>query len=101
MLVLKQILIVALGGALGSVARYKIGGFALHHTQAWDFPLSTFYVNASAAFSLECLPLWSNITICFRRQRGCFSLPACSEASQLSRPSATKAHFFYGAVCFK
>src|SRR5207248_10692161 len=50
MLVLKQILIVALGGALGSVARYKIGGFALHHTQAWDFPLSTFCINALGCF---------------------------------------------------
>src|SRR5213082_1886604 len=50
MLVLKQILIVALGGALGSVARYKIGGFALHHTQALDFPLSTFCINALGCF---------------------------------------------------
>ena len=45
MLALKQILIIALGGAVGSVARYKIGGFALHHTQAWDFPISTVCVN--------------------------------------------------------
>lgn len=41
----KQILIVALGGALGSIARYKLGGIVLHHTQAWSFPLSTFLVN--------------------------------------------------------
>src|SRR5437870_11863916 len=54
-LVLKQILIVALGGALGSVARYKIGGFALHHTQAWDFPLSTFCVNALGCFFIGVL----------------------------------------------
>lgn len=45
MLGLKQILIVALGGAIGSVARYKLGGFTLHHTQAWNFPVSTFAVN--------------------------------------------------------
>lgn len=45
MLGLKQILIVALGGALGSVARYKLGGFALHHTGSWNFPISTFSVN--------------------------------------------------------
>lgn len=45
MLGFKQILIVALGGAIGSVARYKLGGLALHHTQAWNFPLSTFGVN--------------------------------------------------------
>jgi fluoride exporter len=45
MLGLKQLLIVALGGAVGSVLRYKLGGFALHHTQAWNFPVSTFGVN--------------------------------------------------------
>ena len=41
----KQILMVALGGAVGSVARYKLGGVVLHHTQPWNFPLSTFFVN--------------------------------------------------------
>ena len=50
MLGLKQILIVALGGAIGSVARYKLGGFALHHTQAWNFPVSTFSVNIIGCF---------------------------------------------------
>lgn len=41
----KQIMVVALGGALGSVARYKLGGVVLHHSQTWNFPLSTFCVN--------------------------------------------------------
>ena len=45
MLGLKQLFIVAVGGAIGSVLRYKLGGFALHHTQAWNFPASTFGVN--------------------------------------------------------
>lgn len=45
MLGLKQLFIVAVGGAIGSVLRYKLGGFALHHTQAWNFPVSTFGVN--------------------------------------------------------
>lgn len=45
MLETKQILMVALGGALGSVARYKLGGVVLHHSQTWNFPLSTFCVN--------------------------------------------------------
>lgn len=45
MLGIKQILIVALGGAIGSVARYKFGGFVLHHTQSWQLPLSTLCVN--------------------------------------------------------
>lgn len=52
---LKQILIVALGGAIGSVARYKLGGFALHHTQSWDFPMSTFSVNLIGCFVIGLL----------------------------------------------
>jgi CrcB protein len=52
---LKQILIVALGGAIGSVARYKLGGFALHHTQAWNFPASTFSVNIVGCFVIGLL----------------------------------------------
>ena len=55
MLALKQILIVALGGAIGSVARYKLGGFALHHTQAWNFPLSTFSINVIGCFLIGLL----------------------------------------------
>ena len=45
MLAFKQLIIVALGGALGSIARYKLGGFVLHHTEGWNFPVSTFIVN--------------------------------------------------------
>ena len=55
MLGIKQILIVALGGAIGSVARYKLGGFALHHAQAWDFPVSTFSVNLIGCFVIGIL----------------------------------------------
>ena len=55
MLGLKQILIVAIGGALGSVLRYKLGGFALHHTQGWDFPVSTFSVNVVGCFVIGVL----------------------------------------------
>jgi len=39
------ILLVALGGAVGSVARYKISGWVLHHTIDWKFPAGTFAVN--------------------------------------------------------
>lgn len=42
---MKQILFVGLGGCIGSVARYKLGGLVLHHSTAWRFPLSTFAVN--------------------------------------------------------
>jgi len=55
MLVVKQILIVALGGAVGSVLRYKLGGFALHHTQSWNFPVSTFSVNLAGCFAIGIL----------------------------------------------
>jgi len=55
MLGLKQLLIVALGGAIGSVARYKLGGFALHHTQAWNFPVSTFSINIAGCLAIGVL----------------------------------------------
>ena len=42
---MKGILLVALGGAVGSVARYKISGYVLHHTIDWRFPAGTFAVN--------------------------------------------------------
>jgi CrcB protein len=50
MLGIKQVFVVALGGAVGSVVRYKFGGFALHHTTGWNFPLSTFCVNVLGCF---------------------------------------------------
>jgi len=55
MLGLKQLIMVAFGGAIGSVARYKLGGFALHHTQAWNFPVSTFGVNIVGCFVIGVL----------------------------------------------
>lgn len=42
---MKSALLVALGGAIGSVARYKLSGLVLHHTEGWKFPLGTFLVN--------------------------------------------------------
>jgi CrcB protein len=42
---MKSVLLVALGGALGSVARYKLSGWVLHQTTNWRFPLGTFVVN--------------------------------------------------------
>jgi CrcB protein len=39
------LLLVAAGGALGSVARYKLSGYVLHHTVDWRFPVGTFSVN--------------------------------------------------------
>jgi CrcB protein len=42
---IKQMLMVGLGGFLGSIARYKLGGFVLHRAPAWNFPASTCLVN--------------------------------------------------------
>lgn len=44
---MKAILLVALGGAFGSVARYKLSGWVLHHTIDWRFPAGTFAVNVA------------------------------------------------------
>jgi CrcB protein len=41
----KQLLLVGLGGCLGAVCRYKLGGLVLHHSANWRFPLGTFVVN--------------------------------------------------------
>ena len=35
----------ALGGAVGSVARFKLSGLVLHQTIDWRFPAGTFAVN--------------------------------------------------------
>ena len=42
---MKGVLLVALGGAIGSIARYKLSGWVLHHTLDWRFPAGTFAVN--------------------------------------------------------
>lgn len=39
------VLLVGLGGFLGAVARYKLGGLVLHLTAQERFPFSTFAVN--------------------------------------------------------
>jgi CrcB protein len=42
---MREILLVALGGAIGSVTRLKLSGYVLHHTVDWRFPAGTFTVN--------------------------------------------------------
>ena len=42
---MKEMALVALGGAMGSVARFKLSGLVLHHTIGWKFPAGTFVVN--------------------------------------------------------
>lgn len=48
-------LYVALGGALGSIARYHLSGFVLHRAIDWRFPLGTFTVNVVGCFAVGVL----------------------------------------------
>jgi CrcB protein len=52
---MKQMLLVGLGGFIGAIARYKLGGWVLHHTADWRFPLSTFLVNLAGCFAIGLL----------------------------------------------
>lgn len=45
--IMKQLMLVGLGGALGAVAGWKLSGAVLHQTVDWRFPLSTFVVNVA------------------------------------------------------
>jgi CrcB protein len=47
---MKAIMLVGLGGLLGSIARYKAGGWVLHLTTLEKFPYSTFAVNVAGCF---------------------------------------------------
>ncbi len=42
---MQSVLLVGLGGFLGAVARYKLGGYILHLTAQGRFPFGTFTVN--------------------------------------------------------
>ncbi len=44
---MKDMLLVGLGGFIGSVTRYKLGGWLLHLTAQEKFPFSTFAVNVT------------------------------------------------------
>jgi len=64
---MQNILLVGLGGFLGSIARYGLGGIVLHWTAQERFPWSTFAVNVTgcllggfttfSAFGLEAINL--------------------------------------------
>ena len=47
---MKSLLLVALGGALGSMTRFKLSGWVLHHTATWRFPAGTLTVNLLGCF---------------------------------------------------
>ena len=42
---MKALLLVALGGAVGSAARFQMSSWLLQQTVSWRFPLGTFCVN--------------------------------------------------------
>lgn len=50
-----NILIVGVGGFLGSIARYLLGGWVLHHTIEARFPWSTFAVNVAGCLIIGVL----------------------------------------------
>lgn len=52
---MKALLLVAVGGAAGSVGRYLLSGWALHHTPEWRFPLGTFLVNVIGCLAVGIL----------------------------------------------
>lgn len=52
---MKAILLVGLGGLLGSIVRYKAGGWVLHLTTLEKFPYSTFAVNVAGCFAVGVL----------------------------------------------
>ncbi len=50
-----HLLYVGLGGALGAIARYLMGGWVLHHTLQWRFPVGTFAVNVAGCLAVGVL----------------------------------------------
>ena len=44
---MQSILLVGFGGFVGSVARYLLGGWVMHHATQGKFPFSTFAVNVA------------------------------------------------------
>ena len=52
---MNQILLVGLGGALGAIARWKLGGWLLHLTVQEKFPYATFAVNVAGCLAIGIL----------------------------------------------
>ena len=52
---MKQALIVGLGGFIGSIVRYRLGGMILHYSASWRFPLSTFSINVIGCLAIGAL----------------------------------------------
>jgi len=52
---MKQIFLVASGGAIGSIFRYLLSGWVLHQVAGWRFPLATFTINLTGCFMVGLL----------------------------------------------
>lgn len=52
---LLPILYVAIGGAVGSVVRFKLSGLVLRQFIGWTFPISTFVINIVGCFAIGVL----------------------------------------------
>lgn len=52
---MKAVLIVALGGALGSVSRYWLSAWLVHRAASWQFPVGTFAVNVLGCLAVGAL----------------------------------------------
>lgn len=52
---MKDVLFVGLGGFLGSIARYSLGGWVLHMSAQERFPFSTFAVNVVGCLAVGIL----------------------------------------------
>ena len=55
---MNAMLAVGLGGFIGSIARYKLGGVVLHHTLGSRFPFSTLAVNLGGCLLVGLLAGW-------------------------------------------
>ncbi|MCZ2076580.1 MAG: fluoride efflux transporter CrcB [Bryobacterales bacterium] len=52
---MNAVALVAVGGAVGSVARYLLSGVVLERTLEWRFPLGTFLVNVAGCLAVGLL----------------------------------------------
>lgn len=52
-------LVVGLGGFIGSIARYRLGGLVLHHSLGSRFPAATLAVNLAGCLVVGLLAGWA------------------------------------------
>ena len=91
-----NILLVGLGGFIGSVARYKMGGWVLHLTVQQKFPFGTFAVNVAGCLIAGVLAGLIEKHGLFSAEARLSCLPACLAGS--FRRSAWRQYLFCGAV---